>query len=352
MAPDFLNDTKYSPQVIQEFSELSPDRPWIFIACFNRLNFFKIALQSLLNQTESDFYLIVTDNSTTDEIEDWLFSTKFSRPIFYVHWRPTLEMPYGHIYQLLELLMKHRPEYWQIFHDDDIAYPEIVATLLRTLKSDPELIAVAPNAFEFSGKSVGALMRRDVSDKIFSEPRQILYQYFAPSRGIACCPSYMYTKKTQEIFNQKLRGGKYIDIWLNTSFAKWGKIKWLGQPLLLYRRHPGQDSAVHSVLCKFSIYNCFVKSGDVTKTELLYDWFFLQNIKQYTKRKSLLRWSTFSQIHSRLLWLATRHALRAALRPAFWGLMISKVTANSILKFRLSAQVRQDAEDLLKRSVD
>lgn len=283
----------------------------------------KDALRSLIAQDEKDLCIIISDNSTTDEVENWVMSSRFPRQIYYAHWQPTLPPPHAHAYKIFNAANTFRPSYWQLFHDDDIALPDMVSKMRSELERDPSLAAVAPNALEYTDRRVTRLMRLSGQDVRIESPREMLANYFLPSVGVAPCPGYLYRGATAQVIEQGLKGGKYMDIWTNCGILRFGAVKWLAKPLMLYQRHGQQDSFGHSVKAKFGLFHALVENGVITKADPVYGWFFLQNFKHFVILRKT-RHSVLRAISSKKGLLAIGFALQSLLRPATILLLFQK----------------------------
>ena len=296
-----MKNEKFTPiqispeEIFQELPLSEKDinkRYWIFFTTYNRLSEAQIAFVSLVNQNLQELVIIVSDNSTDLKFKTWLFSQNWPRKFFYVNWSPTLAPPYDHARKIFEIVKFHKPEFWQMFHDDDYALPYMCEKLMNELKGDPGLYAVCGNAVIISKSAPSKLMHLESSgtrELQFRNPTEFVEKYFLPTSGVAPFPGYLYRKNCAEVFCKELHGRKYVDIWLLSRVFKLGSLKWLPEPLMLYRTHSQQDSSLHSVHDKFSLFNSLVKKGELKKSGSLYAWFFVQNFKHHLKR---MKWNT------------------------------------------------------------
>lgn len=305
------------------------------------------ALESLLAQDVKDLCIIISDNSTTDDVENWVMSTRFSRQIYYAHWRPTLPPPHAHARKIFEAANMLRPRFWQLFHDDDIALPTMISEMREELEKDASLVAVAPNALEYRGRRIERLMRESPRDLRIETPEQMLANYFLPSLGTAPCPGYLYRGEAARVIEWGLKGGKYMDIWTNCGILRFGAVKWLAKPLMLYQRHGQQDSLGHSVRSKFGLFNALVENGMITKDGEIYAWFFLQNFKHFViLRKSGLEIGAFFRTKKGRL--ALRFGIQSLLRPGVIYLLFRK-TWSCFRRFPGSSESLKVARGLLEK---
>ena len=296
----------------------------IFLACFNRAEMSRSAAESLCQQTLApQVSLIISDNSTTDVVESWVNDYDFKIKTYYLKRLLTLPPPHAHARQIFLEVMKLNPNYWMLFHDDDLAYPSMVEKLHGFLESHPECSAVAPNAISFASSGFVELNRKSLQDLRLSQPRELLEKYFRPSLGVAPCPGYFYRGSVARLIEIGLQGGKYMDIWTNCLLFSWGQLHWLGEPLLLYRRHQSQDSLLHSVAQKQALMRALLRRGILKPGDPILDWFRIQNLKHRIQKKS---------ISQKLGILLTTKAGRLALggflkslgQSSTWALLLNK----------------------------
>jgi glycosyltransferase involved in cell wall biosynthesis len=86
----------------------------VIIPTFNRLEYFKIALLSALNQTYRNIEIIVTDDSTNDEIRDYIHTSADDRIKYYKN-----ESQLGIALNTKSGITKSSGEYFAFLNDDD-----------------------------------------------------------------------------------------------------------------------------------------------------------------------------------------------------------------------------------------
>ncbi len=212
----------------------------IFIATHNRPESFEKALLSILSQNDSDFELIVSDNST-DERTSRLMKSKYNHSSIRYIRREALLDGIEHLNQIISEADK---DYFMIFHDDDILHPECVATVKKKI-----LEYNSPSCIGFPAYIIKNDIRIKESfekDRIFNNAETLAREYIARN-PIAVFPSYFYRTDTRLPID-KSQGGKYADCALILKYAQKGSVVWLSTPLMDYYIHPSQDSAVFSIL--------------------------------------------------------------------------------------------------------
>lgn len=112
----------------------------VIVPTYNRLDFLKEALGSILNQELKPAEVIVGDDSTNDETESWALSMVDSYPIdlIYERNRPSL----GQSANVANLINKSSSEYTLLLHDDDIILENALLDLKNAIDCMPEIDVV------------------------------------------------------------------------------------------------------------------------------------------------------------------------------------------------------------------
>lgn len=115
----------------------------IGLPVFNDRQFLELALQSLLDQTHSDFELIVSDDASTDGSRELCleFAARDSR-IRYIRQPVNL----GISRNMKFLLQQAGGKYFMWAGDDDLWHPKYVETLVGALQKEPDLVSVVTPA--------------------------------------------------------------------------------------------------------------------------------------------------------------------------------------------------------------
>lgn len=216
----------------------------IFILCHNRPDDARQAITSVLAQTDQDFTLTISDNSSNDEVERMV--KEHFPEVGYVRRQPMLPVQ-GHFNRCID--DAQQSAYFCLFHDDDLLGTRYVEAMKRAAQAHPHAVALGCNAWT---ESAGVLQTRP----FFAAPhayehirnaRDLAYRYFGRGQsGIAPFPGYVYQTKGVGATRMKTDGGKYADsTWLMTLGDR-GEIVWLREPLMTYRLHGGNDGLKES----------------------------------------------------------------------------------------------------------
>lgn len=216
-------------------------RVQLYIFSHNRPHFLAETIESALVQKVEDMEIIVTDNSTTDDVRE-MMKQRYPE-LHYIH-RPSCPSVDEHGRAVFK---ESSAELVIYFHDDDIMAPNYVRTLLEAMDSDPSLVAVGCNSWTIRGeirvfqRRMGwfskALKLRNAED--LARP----YLSFTKILNPPPFPSYMYRRaKIDGCFANLEEGGLYADLAFLMRALERGPILWLPEPLMWYREHPSNMS--------------------------------------------------------------------------------------------------------------
>lgn len=109
----------------------------IVIPTYNRLDYLKIALESCLKQTVQPNKIIIGDDSSNDDTEEWIKVFKQKQPveIEYLHNRPSLRQA-GNVEMLMQ---RAETDYLLLLHDDDFLLQNALEDLLQLMSDNPEV---------------------------------------------------------------------------------------------------------------------------------------------------------------------------------------------------------------------
>ena len=215
----------------------------IYILCHNRPDDAKLAILSALAQTDSNYDLIVSDNSSHDDVER-MVQQNFPE-VQYVRRQPMLPALEHFNRCISEVSSTH----FCLFHDDDLMAADFVQQVRLAITAFPEAIAIGSNAFiETNGQLEArpSFLSRHIHEVIASD-RDLATRYFGRHQsGIAPFPGYVYRHDMVHSLKFNAQEGKYSDVTWLLRLAALGKIIWIAKPLMTYRIHGGNDGLVES----------------------------------------------------------------------------------------------------------
>lgn len=216
----------------------------IYILCHNRPNDARNAIQSVIEQSDHDFTLVVSDNSSTDDVEQMV---RGEYPeVNYIRRLPMLPSAL-HFKAIID---EAEDEYFCLFHDDDLMHRDFVSEMKRAISRFPEASAIACNAVvdNHGTASDWPSFRSYRQYETISSPAKLAMRYFSRGQsGIAPFPGYVYKRSKVSSSALDIEGGKYSDVTLLLNIAKSGLIVWISKTLMTYRIHGSNDGGTESV---------------------------------------------------------------------------------------------------------
>ena len=291
----------------------------VYILCYNRPNFARQSILSVLSQTCQEFNLIVSDHSSNDEVKEMV--GKNFPDVTYIRRSPSLK----HLEHFNLCIDEVKTDYYCLFHDDDVMASNFVETMLNFIHDYPDAAAFACNAYiETDGKIEKRLaFLSHKKYELFSTPKRLAERYFSRNQsGIAPNPSYIYSQLKTSGQRFIVDGGKYADVSLLLDIAQQGSIIWLNKPLMTYRMHGNNLGSVESLPDRIRFLAYLKKYKNILGMGVLYDYrssFVYKRIlrngfkgkrKRYATAKSYLnfyhiyhylRWSTYKTLWTRAL---------------------------------------------------
>lgn len=200
----------------------------VVMSVYNRAEYAKEAIESVLNQTFTDFEFIIFDNGSTDSSSEVIksFAQADNRIIFIKN-----KKNINYTENLVRGFDMARGEYIARMDDDDISQPERFEQQVKYLDSNPQ-VAVLGSFIKVFGDS-GMKSWIDISD---SDELEVALNFFNP----ICHPAVMIRKSFLTANNLKynlkeLYAEDYC-LWKDVVLHG-GKIANLPEPLLNYRYH-------------------------------------------------------------------------------------------------------------------
>ena len=220
----------------------------VVLLCHNRPDFATEAIKSIINQSTSEFNIVISDNSSNRKLNDIVnsdFPLLEYKSLF--PGIPAIE----HFQKVISSVVT---PYFVMFHDDDVMEPEYVITILKQFSATPHAAAVGTNGIMInsvgtqimSGPTGNAHVFACTDDNsIFREKNKFVLQYLAGDfGGAANFSSYAYnTEIIKGIYPDITKCRYYFDTMFLSQILERGPIIWINEPLVRLRNH---DSAISS----------------------------------------------------------------------------------------------------------
>lgn len=213
----------------------------IGIPAFKRPEYTKEAIASCLAQTYSNFEIIVSDDSPTDEIEQMAQSFK-SDKISYFRNQSSL----GLIRNANVILGKATGEWMLILANDDALEPEYLETVNNIISSYPAAALIRSRYHFINDK--GEIVRTDKPSKFLKSSFEYLSETFCPPK-ISSWMSISAVAFPTEHFKKvggfkEFHRGHHADRVAWAELAAFGDCIWMQEPMARVRFHHGEISAI------------------------------------------------------------------------------------------------------------
>ena len=215
----------------------------VILPAYNAENFIAECLDSLLNQTFSDFCILAVNDASTDNTGKILenYAAKDARLRVY-HFSENQGEP-AVMQFTMDILKEMDVEYVARMDADDICVPHRFEKQVQYLDEHPEIDILGSNALLFNNGQT------DKATKVSTLPLldKDIKAYFSLARDNIINPSTMWRHSSI-----KPLGINYAQTATAPDFHMWvqcalhqKKFANLPEPLLFYRRHQGQASKIH-----------------------------------------------------------------------------------------------------------
>lgn len=222
---------------------MSNPRVSVCIPSYNCAPFLAEALESVLNQTYTDFELLVIDDCSSDSSSEIIarYAEREARVIFLRN-----ETNLGMVANWNRCLHEARGEYIRyLFADDLLASRTCLAQMAAVLDADPavSLVVSARNIIDENSaiKRVASHFRDGMDGPGTQVIRRCLYE----ARNLIGEPSVVMFRKAQALRGFHPGYAQLVDLEMWFHLLEQGKFAYIGEPLSSFRDHPGQQTKVN-----------------------------------------------------------------------------------------------------------
>ena len=215
----------------------------VILPAYNAENFIAECLESLLNQTFSDFCILVVNDASTDNTGKILetYAAKDARLRVY-HFSENQGEP-AVMQFAMDMLNYMNVEYVARMDADDICVPHRFEKQVQYLDEHPEIDILGSNALLFNDGQT------DKASKVSTLPLldKDIKAHFSLARDNIINPSSMWRHssiKALEINYAQTATAPDFHMWVQCALHQ-KTFANLPEPLLLYRIHQGQASKIH-----------------------------------------------------------------------------------------------------------
>lgn len=216
----------------------------VFILTYNRLNYLKLALESLFNQTVNNIKITVVDNASNDRTKEYIeLLQKSHNNLNYYRQKENI----GVLNNFLSVRNLAQAEYTYIPHDDDIVHPQYIEAILKVLDSEQNVDLIYSQKKDFyKDCEIVNYNYEKINLKIFNNKNLFTACQFIHQTGYTIpFPTVVY--KTENIKQTEaniltLKSGAIADLTYVIDSLKNGKCILINEKMLNYRLHKNQDS--------------------------------------------------------------------------------------------------------------
>lgn len=244
---------EYEKRVLSGKQEIT-----IFIITYNREHYLKLAIESVLRQTYSNFSVIVLDNFSSDGTEHMVNSIKDDRLLYIKHVSDlkTGDSNMRYAFQLC------KTDYMVVFHDDDTIEPNFIDNGLAEIKkTDCVALSVGGRIIDEEGNYTGETWNSH-SKMLFKDDEYFSF-FFSHNADSMLYPSVIYRR---EFFDDLKKYVTVMDVGPCNDQYLWFQIcRYGGQicmdnlNLMNYRIHINQDSQLNIGLMDYEFIDALQK---------------------------------------------------------------------------------------------
>jgi len=221
----------------------------ISVITYNRANYLKEMLDSILQQTYSEFYVKIYDNCSDDNTEE-VVKPYLSDARFSYHRHSTI-IDNGNY-----ALKNCETDYLLIAHDDDIMLPDMIKEEISVLEQydNVSLVSTNVNQINTNGDFINyAVFNKWMNGDCFINCREYI-NIFVDKANIIACPTVMYRmsviRKHNIQFRTDIGGVRDSFLWLELNQLNYSFF-YISKVLYNYRIHNTQDSRTSPFLTSF-----------------------------------------------------------------------------------------------------
>jgi glycosyltransferase involved in cell wall biosynthesis len=208
----------------------------VFILTYNRKNYLKYSINSILNQSYKPYRLTIVDNGSIDGTSDMCQEYQ-KNGVIYV--KNTENMQFGVWEQIKNLVDS---DYFMIFHDDDLLHTDYLKNVYEIIncKNDVVMVGCATGVSNINKINSYTFRHEKIQYKEFNTKSlaSLLFKGF-PLPFCSIIYKSEYFKNINFDFNSY---GKFFDRPLILNFSKFGNVVIIKNKLVRTFVHSDQDS--------------------------------------------------------------------------------------------------------------
>lgn len=210
----------------------------IVLATYNAETYIREQIESLLNQTVTDFKIEVCDDGSSDRTIEIIKEYEKQDSRVTLHCNKT---NIGYIHNFMQGILRSEAPYIMLCDQDDIWNPNKIEVTLAAMKKAEEKeknvpVLVFTDAMNYDSETGKELGRFHASSHLDIKKVDTAH-LFMENKCIGC--TVMVNEKIKA-FLQEIPGQVRVhDWWLALICSHFGKVVYVDEPTLLYRQHSG-----------------------------------------------------------------------------------------------------------------
>jgi glycosyltransferase involved in cell wall biosynthesis len=222
----------------------------ILIPAYNQTKYLREALESAINQTYPNIEIIVGDDSTTDEVEEFIkpYLKRYSNVSYFKNEREKID--YGYINHI-NCLKKSKGEYINFLNHDDVFHPQKIEKMMRYFLEEPNVTLVT-SVRQPIDENGDKLALNGAFKKLFDKDTLVSGREF--SKYIITKLTNYIGEPTTVLFKRKYISEEQLNYYNGIRFrnigdvANWltllqyGDAIYISEPLSYFRMHSDQNS--------------------------------------------------------------------------------------------------------------
>ena len=217
----------------------------VLVLTWNRVPLLREALGSLLRQTVAPRRIVVIDNASEDDTQNYVNGLVADHPHVHLVRQP---MHVDFCSNMMTAVASAESRYFMVMHDDDLLDRNCVACLDKVVArfDDVSMVCSAQRSFHGADGCVD-LQVASIDCEVFRSGADFVAADFARflrrQEESLCFPSVLYRRDcvSTEVLKRNAFG-KIVDKPFVYGSMGTGRIVRLGEPLYNYRTHDGQDT--------------------------------------------------------------------------------------------------------------
>jgi len=215
----------------------------IVIPTYNRSNYLKFAIDSVLKQTCQEFDLYILDNCSNDNTREVVESFSSTKVKYIVN-----EANLGMVGNWNRALETGGNDFLNILHDDDILEPDFVRKVLDFYGENGEVAFLHTAAYIVDGNNM--ILKKHIKNYIpITSSDQFFLNYIKFGMSIIC-PSVVFQRsKIPENLKFEEKYAFTADVVYFLKCSSYGSVGNINEPLIRYRAH--DNSTTKSMFSNF-----------------------------------------------------------------------------------------------------